>query len=147
MNPNVEITYLPAESVPLEDLTYVVIGARENGKWIFVRHQDRDSWELPAGHVEPGESASDAARRELYEETGTSRSEMEVLWDYSVRMNGSLKYGRIFFARVLDRGEKPDSEIAEIAIQEETPSRATYPVAHASFLEKLKEYLDSLPKA
>lgn len=38
------------------------------------RHPDRatypDCWDLPGGHVEPGESAAEAARRECREELG-----------------------------------------------------------------------------
>jgi len=39
----------------------------------------RDTLELPAGHVEPGESPEAAARRELLEETGYVASELDLL--------------------------------------------------------------------
>ena len=37
---------------------------------VLVVNQNGDSWSLPKGHVEPGEKALDAARREIYEESG-----------------------------------------------------------------------------
>lgn len=40
---------------------------------------DRDTFELPSGHVDPGESAEVAARRELLEETGMSAPTLELL--------------------------------------------------------------------
>jgi len=92
-----QIKYYPAGSIPLHDLTYVIIGAREKGKWIFVRNKDRNAWELPAGHIEENESAENAAIRELYEETGTFDANFEALFDYSVSLNGTLKSGRVFY--------------------------------------------------
>ncbi len=40
------------------------------GRILLVRRCDTGDWELPGGHVDPGESASDAAMRETAEESG-----------------------------------------------------------------------------
>ncbi len=47
----------------------VVIGPRNA---ILVVNQRGQSWSLPKGHVEAGESDRDAAAREIYEESGVS---------------------------------------------------------------------------
>jgi 8-oxo-dGTP pyrophosphatase MutT (NUDIX family) len=41
---------------------------------VVVVNQNRNSWSLPKGHVEEGESTYDAAVREIYEETGIPAS-------------------------------------------------------------------------
>jgi len=41
----------------------------EGGKVLFVEHPQR-GWEIPGGHIEPGESPDEAMLRELHEETG-----------------------------------------------------------------------------
>lgn len=144
MNDDIKIIYSTPGSIALPDLTYVIIGARENGKWIFVRHRERESWELPAGHIEKGETAEAAALRELYEETGATESSLKVLYDYSVSSNGSTSHGRIFYAEIKRRGPVPESEIAEIKIAEISPEPATYPEPHKSFMGVLEKYLKEL---
>lgn len=142
MKREVEIAMLPAGSVRVPDLTYVVIGAREAGKWIFVRHAERETWEFPAGHIEPGEHPDRAAERELFEETGTTGAALEHLHDYVVRINGKADYGRLYFAEISERGPLPDSEIGEIRVDTTTPGPATYPEAHTKFIEVLGALMD-----
>ena len=48
-------------------LKFAVIIARTNGKWVFCKHKERDTYELPGGHRERGEDILTAAERELRE--------------------------------------------------------------------------------
>ena len=43
---------------------------RSNGKWVFCKHKERDTYEVPGGHREAGENILETAKRELQEETG-----------------------------------------------------------------------------
>ncbi len=141
MTDEVSIKFYPPETLKLSQLTYVIIGAREDEKWIFVRNKERNTWELPAGHIEKEESALEAAKRELYEETGTQKADISVIQDYSVTIKGNTRYGRIFIAKVKYRDSLPDTEIAEIVLSRKSPEPVTYPYAHWRFIDVLEKYL------
>ncbi len=107
-------------------LKYAVICARYQGKWIFCRHKDRETWELPGGHIEPGETALEAARRELYEETGALDADITPVGIYKL-----FDYGLLCFAEVKTLSIIPaDSEIAEIRMLATTPEPLTYAGVH-----------------
>ncbi len=53
-----------------ELLTFAVVIAKTGGKWVLCRHRERDTYEVPGGHREKGETILEAAERELREETG-----------------------------------------------------------------------------
>lgn len=125
MSPRIEV--LAPGSVDDVKLSYVVMGARYLNQWIFVRHRERLSWEMPAGHIEPGEHPDKAAVRELYEEAGVISSSVKVISDYSVRLNRNLVFGRLYLAEVKEIGPLPDHEMEEIRFSGKLPSHLTYP--------------------
>jgi 8-oxo-dGTP diphosphatase len=140
-----EIKFYDPFFEPDDNLIYSVISARYNGKWIFVRHQNRTTWEIPGGHIEPGESSDEAASRELNEETGAVDFSIFRLATYSVTTDGTTLYGRLYFAEVKDIGPIPDiSEINEITFLDYIPDNLTHPQIQPSLFRKTIEYLSAI---
>ena len=58
------------DTVDEDWLKIAVIISQSNGKWVFCKHWERDTYEAPGGHREVGEDILGTAKRELQEETG-----------------------------------------------------------------------------
>ena len=85
-------------------LRFAVIIARHNGKWVFCKHRERSTWEVPGGHREAGEDILDTAKRELYEETGAVDFVIEPVCIYSViapdNFDGAESFGKLYVAEI-----------------------------------------------
>ena len=119
-------------------LKYAVIAARYQEKWVFCRHKQRSTWEIPGGHREPGETIEETARRELYEETGALDAEIRPICVY-----GATKYGMLFFADIKMLGNLPkESEIGEICFADMLPDELTYPHIQPYLYTKVQGWLN-----
>jgi 8-oxo-dGTP diphosphatase len=123
---------------------YVVIATQYQGKWVWVKHRERDTWEIPGGHIEKRELADDAAKRELYEETGAKNFTIEAICDYSVKSESRESLSRLYFASINEFDPLPESEIECINFFEEMPEKLTYPEIQPILLNKVKNAIDRL---
>jgi 8-oxo-dGTP pyrophosphatase MutT (NUDIX family) len=125
----IQVNFHSAATIPDERLQYAVIMAQEDGKWLICRHCDCTTWEIPGGHREPCEDIEQAARRELYEETGVTEAELTPVEVYSVtHEDGETSYGMLLLARVKARGELPaNSEMQKVKAVHLLPQELTYP--------------------
>lgn len=138
-----EVNFYDPLFVPGTKLTYSVISARFNSKWIFVRHQMRSTWEIAGGHIEKAETSYEAAGRELMEETGALRFKLDCIATYSVTMNGETGWGRLYIAEVFEIGPIPDvSEIAEIRLSDHLPENLTHPDIQPHLFNKTIDFLN-----
>ena len=112
----------------LDDISFVVVYAKYEGKWVYCWHKYRESFEHPGGHVEPDETPMEAAKRELLEETGIEDCKIMPLWDYEyIWENGEgSNNGRVFYAEVYALGLLPDSEMERIELFDTVPENYTF---------------------
>ena len=109
-------------------LRFAVILAKHKGKWVFCRHRERTTWEIPGGHREEGETIEAAARRELWEETGAADFALKPVCVYGVcGDDGRETRGMLYAADIAVLGELPPLELSELRIAEEPPEHWTYP--------------------
>jgi 8-oxo-dGTP diphosphatase len=138
-----EVKFYDPVYEPGVKLTYSVISARFNDKWIFVRHNQRTTFEIAGGHIEKGESSHEAACRELLEETGAVQFTIVCIATYSVNIDGITGWGRLYFAEVTELGPLPDmSEIGEVIFDTELPGKNTHPEIQPHLFKKTLEYLE-----
>ncbi len=137
-----EVKFYDPSFNPETKITYSVVAAMFGGKWLFVRHNKRETWEIPGGHIEQDETSNMAAGRELMEETGALDFKLECVATYSVLKNGVTGYGRLYLADVFKVGQVPDtSEIAEVKMMNNLPQSLTYPDIQPILFEKIIEHL------
>ena len=51
------------DTVNDELLKFAVIISKSNGKWVFCKHKERDTYEVPGGHREAGEQKGSCRKR------------------------------------------------------------------------------------
>lgn len=103
------------DSVDDELLKFAVIISKTKGKWVFCKHKERDTYEVPGGHREAGENILETAKRELYEEMGAIDFEITPVKTFE---------------------EELHSEIKKIYITEEFVDMWTYPLIQPKLIEE-----------
>lgn len=123
-------------------LKFAVIISRTENKWVFCKHRERETLEIPGGHREIGETISETAKRELREETGANKFLIEPICVYSVigknRVNdtGEEMYGMLFLAKIESFEKELHSEMEKVIITDELPTRWTYPLIQPILIEE-----------
>ncbi len=127
------------DTVDDEKLKFAVIISKTDGKWVFCKHRERATYEIPRGHREEGEDIFSTAKRELAEETGAIDFEIKPICVYSVvRKNENSEdetFGMLYFADIKSFEKKLHSEIEKIIITDKLPENWTYPLIQSELLE------------
>ena len=136
------ISFHSIGSIPDSLLQFAVIAARQDGQWIFCRHKDRMTWEMPGGHREENEPIEHCAMRELYEETG-AQGTMEALTVYAVEHENVTTYGMLYLCTVTDVHPLPaNSEMAQTMTCALMPTDLTYPQIQPRLFEYVQGQLN-----
>ena len=128
-----------------ELLKFAVIISKTNGKWVFCKHKERDTYEVPGGHREENETILETAKRELKEETGALDFNISPICVYSVtgknKVNetGEETYGMLFFADIKSFENELHSEMEKVLITDTLVENWTYPLIQPKLIEEAKQ--------
>ncbi len=131
------------DSVDDDLLRFAVIIARAEGKLVFCKHRERDTYEIPGGHREEGEEILDTAKRELQEETGALDFHIEPICVYSVTApdnlnHGQESFGMLYLADIYEFEKELHHEIGTIILVDELEEDWTYPKIQPKLIEEAK---------
>lgn len=121
-------------------LKFAVIISKTNGKWVLCKHKERNTYEVPGGHREPGETILETAKRELYEETGAVDYKIRPVCVYSVtaenNFDGKETFGMLYYADIKSFEKELHSEIEKIMITDKLTDNWTYPLIQPKLIEE-----------
>ena len=123
---------------------YVVVCARCGDQWLLSRHKKRDTWETQGGHIEADETPLDAAKRELYEESGVTDADVYPVCDYYGYDDFGHSNGVVFLAVIHSLGKLPESEMQEVRLFDTLPESLTYPNVSPLLYAEAEKVLKSL---
>lgn len=86
--------------------TFIAAGGiiEQEGKYLLIQEAREDfhgKWNLPAGQLDPGETVSEAAKREIYEECGFSVELTGVCQIGSWKLVDNIAIGIIFSTKIV----------------------------------------------
>ena len=132
-----EIEFYNYGTIDNKNLKFAIILSMYKNKYVFVKTKKRGTWEMPAGHREPGEDIDVTASRELREETGAKRFTILPINDYSVKTLESFTCGRLFYANIKEFNNLVDKGIEEVKLFDTLPDELSYPKIQPVLFEKI----------
>ena len=121
-----------------EEFTRVICVCRYQRKYLFSYNKKREGWEVPGGHIEEGESWEEAAKREMYEETGATKIKLTPVCAYKIS-----SFGLLCFCEILELDKLPEEfEMSEIMLSDHLPDNLTFPESSTLFFETVKERMN-----
>jgi len=137
----IKVNFCEKGEIKENDIKFAVIMAFYKDEIVVVRHRDRNTWEIPGGHKEENESSLDAAKRELFEETGAKVFDLKCICTYSVNRGDNNSYGDLYYADIKELGKLPGYEIEEVKLVNELPKNLTYPLIQPYLYERANRYI------
>lgn len=130
----------------------IVLNSENN---VLVVNQGGNSWSLPKGHIDEGEDAETAARREIYEESGVAELELvRELGEYQRYKIGEggigedkseLKTITMFLFRTQTKGELQPIDLhhpeARWVMREKVAKLLTHPQDKEFFMQNIGDLL------
>ena len=121
-----------------EEYTRVICVSRYHGKFLFSYNKKRKGWEIPGGHIEENETWVEAAKREMYEETGATKINITPICVYKI-----TSFGILCFCEIIELEELPkEFEMSKIKLSETLPNNLSFKESSEIFFQIVKKKIE-----
>lgn len=107
----------------LKSCGFLLLRGEPVDSFLLMKHANR--WDLPKGHVDPGETDLECALRELEEETGITMDDFEIVPDFEFRHQYQVNNRR--------SGYEPATKTLLIYLGRMTSEVSVVPTEHLSY--------------
>lgn len=116
-----------------KEYSRVICVSKYKDKYVFSYNEKRKGWEIPGGHIEEGETWEEAAKREMYEETGASKIKVTPIAVYKIS-----QFGLLCYCEIEELKELPNYEMSKIIFSDDLPDNMTYPDTFKLYFDTVK---------
>lgn len=127
------------KNLKTKNISIVLILAKFQNKWIFCKHKNRDTYEICGGHIEKNEDLENAAKRELYEESGAICKELKLVGFLANYNLNPTQYSALFYADIQKLDKLPNFEMKEVCLFNDFPLNTTYPETYLKIQKIIKD--------
>lgn len=141
----------PAANSIVPSVNVVVLNG--SGEFLLIRRTDNDNWALPGGAMDPGESMTQAAVREVEEETGIQCEVTGLVGVYTnprhvilYTSNNEVRqeFSLVYTARAVTGEPRPSNESSEVRwVRGDEINRYQM---HPSMRQRIDHFLAGLPE-
>ena len=136
-----KVTFYEISEIEDACLEFAVIAARYQDKWVFCRHKQRSTWEIPGGHRALGEDMQKTVQRVLYEKIGAENAEWIPVCVYCVEKSQNVKnFGMLYWANIEALREL--LEMKEVLFSDILPKELTYPEIQTELFRRIQGWLN-----
>lgn len=126
-------------------LQFAAVVPRYQGKWVYCKQKDRNTYEIPGSARKDAENIEETARRALSEKTGAACFRMMPVSVYSVQKeDGSEAFGMLYFAEVQDFFPLPASETKRVDFFGGVPGELTFPDIEPVLQHRVEDFLKEM---
>ena len=116
-----------------KEYSRVICVSKYKDKYVFSYNEKRKGWEIPGGHIEEGETWKEAAKREMYEETGATKIKVTPVAVYKIS-----QFGLLCYCEIEELKELPNYEMSKIMFSDDLPDNMTYPDTFKLYFDTVK---------
>ncbi len=117
-------------------LMCAVVIAKYNGRWLYCKHRDAVTFELPYGYRGEDEMIEDTARHALSRKTGAKKYTLKPVCTYSQDNGDITVFGKLYYAEIKEMDPTLQAKGERVYYLDSHPDNQSCPELHPLLVQE-----------